>query len=150
MTLRRAKYPKRILQEVHLLPIKENEKNQDLKPVKYTNCHKCLLKGQGPKKKVAFKQRMENKRKKKIKKAKMMGLKKDKWICVAIGQYLYYCKIINITIVGNIQVKYDGGNEEMYSLKNVKNMMDNGVRIRKERKEREERKKIRKFRYLIF
>ena len=76
-----------------------------------------------------------------------MGFKKNKWIYMAIGQHLYSCKFINITITGNIRVRYNGGDKEIYSLKNVKNMIDNGKRIQKLHKEREERKKRSKFIY---
>jgi len=86
--------------------------------------------GLGPKKKQTYKKRMDKKRKKQLKTAKSAGFKKNKKICVAIGQYIYYPIILNILITGKIKVKYVNDKEEIYSLKVLKRLEENGKYIK--------------------
>ena len=105
--------------------------------------------GQGPKKKLSYKLRMVKKKKKEKKKAKKMGFKKNTVVCIAIDRNLYSCKIINITITGNIQVRYNGGDKEIYSCKELNRMRNNGKYINEIIKEREERMKYIKYKSYV-
>ena len=84
--------------------------------------------GQGPKKKLTFKDRMVRNLEKQIKKAKKMGFINGKKICVGIGQCLYYCKVVKILINGKILVTYKN-NDYIYSFRNLKIMVNNGKYI---------------------
>tara|TARA_X000000368_G_scaffold395542_1_gene363079 strand:+ start:191 stop:622 length:432 start_codon:yes stop_codon:yes gene_type:complete len=81
--------------------------------------------GLGPKKKPTYKERMEKKMKKQIKNAKLAGFEKNKKICIAIGQYIYNPRIVNILITGKIKVIYFNTEERIYSLKMLKTMKEN-------------------------
>lgn len=96
--------------------------------------------GEGPKKKPTYKERMDRKLKKQIKNAKKAGLKKNKKICIGIGQYIYYPTVVNILITGKIKVKYYEDDEEIYSLKMLKRLKARGKYIKQMIKEREERR----------
>jgi len=84
--------------------------------------------GQGPKKKLTFKDRMVRNLEKQIKKAKKMGFINGKKICVGIGQCLYYCKVVKILINGKILVTYKN-NDYIYSFRDLKIMTNNGKYI---------------------
>ena len=72
-------------------------------------------------------------------------LKKNKKICVAIGKYLYYPSVVNILITGKIKVRYNYDDEEIYSLKMLKRMKENGKYITQMIKERSVRRKNMRF-----
>ena len=107
--------------------------------------------GQGPRKKLSYKLRMVKKIQKEIIKAKKMGFKKNKMVCIAIDRNLYNCKIIYITEIGKIQIKYENGHNEIYSCKDLNRMRNNGKYINEIIKEREERMKYIKYKsYLMY
>ena len=83
---------------------------------------------------------MDRKLKKQIKNAKKAGFKKNKKICIGIGQYIYYPTIVNILISGKIKVKYDENDEEIYSLKMLKILNERGKYIKQMIREKEERR----------
>ena len=56
---------------------------------------------------------------------KLAGFKKNKKICIAIGQYIYNPRIVNILITGKIKVIYFNTEERIYSLKMLKTMKEN-------------------------
>ena len=85
--------------------------------------------GEGPKKKPTYKERMYRKNKKRIKKIKKAGFKKNKKICVAIGKYIYYPRIVNVLVTGKIKVRYCEDCEETYSLKVLERLNENGKYI---------------------
>lgn len=101
--------------------------------------------GMGPKKKLTYKERMEKKIKKQINDAKKAGFKKNKKICVAIGKYLYYPSVVNILITGKIKIRYSYDDEEIYSLKMLKIMKENGKYLTQMIKERSVRRKNMRF-----
>ena len=121
----------------------------DLKKHKYVKIKKKAKKqrtipgyGEGPKKKPTYKERMNRKLKKQIKNAKKAGFKKNKKICIGIGQYIYYPTIVNILITGKIKVKYYENDEEIYSLKMLKILNERGKYIKQMIREKEERRSM--------
>ena len=126
----------------------------DLKRPKYVQVKKKGKKirtipgyGEGPKKKPTYKQRMDRKLKKQIKNAKKAGFKKNKKICIGIGQYIYYPTIVNILITGKIKVKYYEDDEEIYSLKMLKRLKEHGKYIKQMIKKREERRASMRYKF---
>ena len=126
----------------------------DLKRPKYVKVKKKGKKirtipgyGEGPKKKPTYKQRMDRKLKKQIKNAKKAGFKKNKKICIGIGEYIYYPIIVNILKTGKIKVKYYEDDEEIYSLKILKRLKEQGKYIKQMIKERQERRASMRYKF---
>tara|TARA_B100000795_G_scaffold269976_1_gene261523 strand:+ start:559 stop:969 length:411 start_codon:yes stop_codon:yes gene_type:complete len=98
--------------------------------------YKCKSFGNGPKKRKSFKERKAKRILKQVNGAKKMGFVSGKKIMIGIYKYLYIINIISINEKGIIVSIC--GEKEQYSLKNLKIMHNEGLRLIeiKERKKR--------------